>query len=328
MSRASPIPPHVARLLERWGLTADPTATGQLIESRNYTLVCRRGERRFLLKAGAMGDAAAIDFEAGLLPQLAPLCAGARHAPRTPTVHAAAPGVLVLGWVPGKTLATGVTRPRLERDVGRALATVHARTRAARVGTSRQVQGTLAKELVWTSPELFAAFGPATARWWHRVQDDASAMEALARLCLWETREPQVLVHGDARRANVIAGKRVGLVDWEQAGFGDGARDLGLFSADDVALHLEGTLGSAELRRRLWGLLSGYLEVAEAEGFSPGPRFLARVVAWTGEGVLRRVWTRTSLEHAFTDREAVLVESACDCLRNPSGWVRQFWRPA
>lgn len=328
MSRASPIPPHVARLVERWGLKPDLHATKALIESRNYTLVVRDGPRRFLLKAGAMSDATAIDFEAGLLPQLGPLTAGAPHAPRTPTVHAAAPGVLVLDWVAGKTLATGVTRPRLERDVGRALATVHARTRAARLGTTRRVQGTLAQELVWTSPELFAAFSPATARWWHRVQDDASAMEALARLVLRETREPQVLVHGDARRANVIAGARVGLVDWEQAGFGDGARDLGLFSADDVALHLERKLSAGEVRRRLWSLFAGYLETAEALGYSPGPSFLARVVAWTGEGVLRRVWTRTSLEHVFTEREAVLVESACDCLRNPSGWVRQFWRPA
>ncbi len=322
------LPRHVVELLPTWGLTLDEWATEGLAESRNCTLVARRGARKFLVKAAWGPLERGVDQEAALLPQLGALLGSVRGAPRVPPVFAAAPGVVALEWLPGTTLwaqaRDGAVGDVLER-VGRALAVVHVRSHQQKWLFGRREPTTLAQGLAWTSPAFYAALSPTSLTVWKRAHEDAAMMEALVRLVATEDREPLGLVHGDCRQANVVAGRRPALVDWEEASWGEGARDVGMLLADDVAAHLDRHLVVPELRRRARGLMHGYLEQAVREGASPGPHFPERVVAWMAEALLRRAWTVAHRDARFGADELRLVESAGDALANPRAWSRWLW---
>ena len=274
-----------------------------------------------------------VDFEAELLPRIGAPLAEVAGAPKVPVLHAALPGVLAVDWIPGATLYArrrGGEDDDDDERIGGAFAVLHAVSRREAWLPERLVLGDLGERIVWTSPEQYAALGPAALELWRRVQADDLATRTLIELVEQETRETACFVHGDARQANIVLTRRVvAFVDWELAGWGDPARDPGMLFADDLAAFLAPRVGReamrlSTLRRRGGALVRGYRSVALREAMDPGPRFDERVIAWAGEALLRRVHTIAHHEGRFDRVEAHLTASALELLRHPKRWAQHF----
>jgi aminoglycoside phosphotransferase (APT) family kinase protein len=187
--------------------------------NRNIRVSGAPGES-YLLKQGLAADSAhTLANEAALYARL-------RDAPWTPALHAydAARGLLVLEWIEGGAdlLARRIS-PTLARALGRALADLHA------IAPDDE---DLRRDAPWVlalhRPPLEALryLSAASVELVRLLQRDAPLTAALDDLR--ETWCCEALVHRDVKRANCVAnGARVALVDWEMAGWGDPAWDVG-----------------------------------------------------------------------------------------------------
>lgn len=310
------LPAHLGRAFQRWGLVPSPRRTAALALSRNLIVVCTRGARLYLVKAAlTREDASDLDFEGQLLPRLSAHLARVPGAPLVPTVHAARRGMLALEWIPGGTLFRHWQRGGADpgERVGAALGVLHDSTAAGEPWLSaRRPVGDMVEQLVWSTAPRDAAL-----ELWRRVQADPKAARALERLLADEAAGHEVLVHGDLRHANVILNRgRVAFVDWELAGRGDFARDLGMLLAEDVAGWLGGGLSQAAMRRRLGSVRRGHRRTAPGllDGAQP------RVIGWLAEALLRRAYTLAH-QRGFGAEEARLADTALELLRAPKAWA-------
>lgn len=313
------LPPHLVRAVERWGLVPSPSRTSALALSRNLIMVCTRGRALYLVKAALTPeDASDLDFEGLLLPRLGAHLAAVPGAPLVPAVHAARAGLLALEWIRGATLFRHRQRGGAEpgERVGAALGVLHDSTAAGQPWLSaRRPVGDMVEQLVWaTAPR------DASLELWRRVQGSPKAARALERLLADEAAGHEVLVHGDLRQPNVLlSGRRVAFVDWELAGRGDLARDLGMLLAEDVASWVGGALGAPALRRRLQAVLRGHRRAAP--GLLDGA--LPRVTGWLAEALLRRAYTLAH-QRGFGAPEAALADAALELLHAPRAWARKL----
>jgi len=330
--RAPAVSPHLRKAAARWGLAFAPRDAQLAAPSRNETAVARLGRRRLLLKASRAPDDSGVDAEVAMLPLVIERLDGAREV-RVPQLLFHAPGIAALAWLEGQTLFSvrrQTPAARVDARVGAALAALHART-AADGERLRPVVGDLVRRLVWTSPEVYAALGPASLQLWRHVQAQGAAEAMLSGLLDRERDGVRCLVHGDARQANVLVSKTaVALVDFEVAGRGDPARDVGMLAADDLADYLAPPPSAkaqtlATLRARLGGLYRGYTAAAARLRFEPGEDFFERTVGWTAEALLRRVYTITFHENRFASAEAHLTSAALALLAEPLRWGAHFF---
>jgi aminoglycoside phosphotransferase (APT) family kinase protein len=313
------LPAPLKRFLRRHRLRVSAPDTRRVWASRNLTLVCRAGARCVFVKAG--GDR----FEAAVLPLLG------RAGVSVPRVFAASGEVLALEWVAGRTLFArrAVAAPCPDAALGLALARVHAADPSPL--PLREALGDFGARIVWTSPEIYAALSPGALRLFSHVQRDLLATQRLAWLFEQERQSVQRLVHGDLRHANVLVSRgRPMLLDWEFAGLGDPARDLGMLIADDLAAwlvpgHSPRRLRAAEFRAHARATLRGYVAEARRLRLETGAAFPERIIGWTAEALLRRVHTVAQHEARFGDAEDYLVGVACALLQDPSRWARSYF---
>lgn len=313
------LPARLKRFLRRHRLRVSGADTRRVWASRNLTLVCRAGARRVFVKAG--GDR----FEAAVLP----LLRGAGVS--VPGVFAASGEVLALEWVAGRTLfalrADAASCP--DEALGVALARLHSVDPSSL--PLREALGDFGARIVWTSPEVYAALSPGALRLFGQVQGDLLATQHLAWLFEQERQSVQRLVHGDLRHANVLVSRgRPIILDWEFAGLGDPARDLGMLLADDLAAwlvpgHSPRRLRAAEFRAHARATLRGYVAEAKRRQLAPGGAFPERIIGWLAEALLRRVHTVAQHEARFGEAEDYLVGVACALLQDPARWARSYF---
>ena len=322
------LPEHLAQVVASWGLRPDASSSRRLSPSHNLTFVCRRGRRRVFVKASEGPRDASVDFEARLLPLLHAALAHVPDAPVVPQVFATAPGVVALEFLDGRTLFE--LRRSGEDDEGavaRALGVLHRATTQEAFLPLEPPRGALFERLVWTSPADFAALSPAELALWRAAQADEQALDALAVLATTDTMPGACFVHGDLRQPNVMLGKgRVALIDWERAGHGEAARDVGMFLAEEVGAFLAPATGAARLSQRalaqhLAGQMEAYLG---ARGGGLDEAFLHRTTLWVAESLLRRAHTVTFVGRSFDATAAHLVGGALDILRAPERWADAF----
>lgn len=291
-------------------------------ESRNPTLYCRdASNQRVFVKAAVRGDPG-VAHERVVLQAL-------RSLEGVPRVLHASRGVLALQWLEGRTLWDQRRKARQgpgpDAAVGAALARVQISGRAA--VTSFVVSGDLGERLLWTSPGLFASLGPAALSLFRQAQSSRRAMDTLLALREGETAARALLVHGDLRQPNVMLHRgRVTLVDWEQCGLGDPARDLGMLLAEDVRAWLlprdEAEVQSrAALEQHARALLAGWEQTATTLGYALGEDHRERVLGWTGEALLRAAYT---LAHHEAHLPQPLVDAAIAILESPTEWARDL----
>lgn len=196
------------------------------------------------------------------------------HAIAPPVLGASATAI-TFRRVPGRPLTdvlAGADPGSCERAVaglGRATAALHACPVDGLPGAAPTVLSPDDLE-----PRDLALLGAATLEVYREVQDDDAAVALIRRAR--DDRHPDGVVHNDLRAGNVLVpGSDPGdvrLVDWEFAGAGSRARDLGTVLADLSVFALQAGL----LRRRDGGtapagpdLAGGFLRAYRAEGGVP-----------------------------------------------------------
>jgi hypothetical protein len=244
-----------------------------------------------------------------------------------PRVLHASRGVMALKWVAGRTLwdvrRTGAPQP--DAALGEALARVQI---AGRVAVSAYVvRGDLAERLLWTSPELYASLGPAALGLFRQVQSSRLAMATLSRLLEEETPPRSLLAHGDLRQPNIMVHRgQVTFVDWELCGLGDPARDLGMVLAEDVRAWLiprdpEEVQDRGQLEHHARELVTAWERTAAELGFIADEGHRARVLAWTGEALLKAAFT---VAHHDAHLPRALVDAGVAMLEAPEQLSREL----
>ena len=236
------------RLIGRRSIVAGSLRIGDA-SSRNRNVRVSDGAtgESYLVKQGVVADSAhTLANEAALYRRLSAGPAALRAC--VPRLHGydRARGVLILEWIErGEDLerlvaSRGGCPPALAAALGRALAALHAVAPDAEE---------LRRDAPWVlalhRPPLEALryFSEASVELVKRLQADAPLCRALDELR--EGWAPLALVHRDVKWANCIAHPapgaassrltRVKLVDWEMAGWGDPAFDVGSAFSDCVA---------------------------------------------------------------------------------------------
>ncbi|WP_135819896.1 phosphotransferase family protein [Halostella litorea] len=259
--------------------------------------------RRAFLKAMTDGNGSRVARERAVIEFV-----GARCDVRVPTVLASNPEgevpYLATAPIPGESVVaawhdwTDAERATAARQVGRALAGVHAATFDGHGHVDGgDAEGLTVESKPWTDVlvdtiETLRELSPSD-RFDHRFDDVVAAVEA-NRDVLDDV--PATLLHGDPAKPNCIRGDDdVALLDWENAHVGDPARDLYRARAQQ----LDG-IRTAAADRLVEALHEGYRERAGAlpAGFAER-RPVYRAVRFLGTA-------------GFVDRTAEYVDESAD----------------
>ena len=267
------LPATLDRDLRALKKLADPAQAGRLLgrmlgplaaEARLHLLRHNPNRRAVLRLDGPQGPLALAKLHAR--GEWAQALANARMA----EAHGGAPvlGVaedrhlIVQGWVAGRPLwseATGLADAAAITATGAALARLH----ACDPGAARAITAAEDREGLFASTRALAELLPDLA-----PQAGALAREIAAQLAGQDG--PGTLLHGDFSADQVVIGRDGPvLIDWDRAGRGDPARDLGSFLARLDVQALDGDLPRATAARAAEALLAGY------EGAAALPQGLA-----------------------------------------------------
>jgi aminoglycoside phosphotransferase (APT) family kinase protein len=220
--------------------------------NRNFRVSGGPGES-YLLKQGVAADSArSLLNEVALYRRLSGAAASTSC---VPALHGYDKdrGILILEWIAGGEdldalhHRRGRCSPVLAAALGRALATIHA---VAPDGEELREDAPWVLSLHDPPLEALRYLSAASIELVRLLQGDARLGAALDELR--EDWRPVALVHRDVKWANSIAHppavgartKRVSLVDWEMAGWGDPAFDVGSAFSDFAAFGLDAAPGA------------------------------------------------------------------------------------
>jgi aminoglycoside phosphotransferase (APT) family kinase protein len=285
--------------------------------NRNYRVSGGPGES-YLLKQGIVADSArSLRNEAALYRRLSrgvAACVPALHGYDAPR------GLLILEWIAGGEdldalqRRRGACSPALAAALGRALATIHA------IAPDREE---LRQDPPWVlslhRPPLEALryLSAASAQLVRLLQEDERIGAALDRLRDgWRI---EALVHRDVKWANCIAHPppggarrtRIRLVDWEMAGWGDPAFDIGSALSDYAAFALGARPGATgRAPATFW---SAYAR-ARGLGAPVAARLLVRSVRFAGARLVQSAYEHTQETTVLDERIERVVALARDLL--------------
>jgi len=213
---------------------AETAPTGPSWNPTTRTVAVRFGDGgRAFLKAVVDGDGSRVARERAVIEYADAACDV-----RVPTVLASDPEgavpYLATAPLPGESVAaewrnwTDAERATAARQVGRALAGVHAATFDAHGHIAGgDAAGLTVEAKPWTDVLVdtiadLRALSPSD-RFDHRFDDVVDAVEANRERL---NDAPAALLHGDPAKPNCVRDDDVALLDWENAHVGDPARDL------------------------------------------------------------------------------------------------------
>lgn len=328
------------------GLSRDPSISSPP-PSKNRTVVCRSGKRRFLVKIADGPGNVGVLREGSVLERVGPLAEAPRSPLALPHVHAFDPanGLLALDWITGgETLHHYHRRSQeypgsLARQVGNALGYLHRMSREARsrfaLADAFRDESDLLECFLRMRPDFYSRLSNVGIDFFAQVQADAPAMQGLQALSDQQARDSEsALLHGDLRQANLlrVAKPKAPLIvflDWELSFWGDPARDLGSLLCDYILgwlapEHRSEVLGRPTLETFAHGLLEGYAAAREP-GFVPDRAFQERVVRWIGAALLISVYGISHYEQVLDTRALSVARHALDMLGKPSDWPSVLW---
>lgn len=315
--------------------------------SKNRTVLCRRGRKRYLVKVADVQDNVGVLREGSVLQRIAPLAAIKNSPLHLAKVAAFDPpaGLLALEWLNASESLHHYHRRTLEysrtlaRQVGRGLGFLH---RASKDAPARYAladafrdESSLLECFIRMRPEFYARLSRAGVDFFSSVQLDATAMEGLRRLSdELSTAAETCLLHGDLRQANLVRVGRnrlaaVVFLDWELSSWGDPARDIGSLFADYVLCwsapeHPSEILSRAKMSGFLRALLVAYAE-ERGRNFELNDEFQERVIRWLGASLLVYVYGITHYEHVFDPRSQRIAQLAREMVGHPQKWPIQLW---
>jgi aminoglycoside phosphotransferase (APT) family kinase protein len=188
----------------------------------------------YVVKQAGPGNAGAVAHEAAILRALARVSGLAGHVPEL--VHTDAAGARLVmrspaGAVAWNQLARVPRRPA--RPLGRVLATLH----ALPLDMTAQVDRSWGRTLYEPAYEQVQQMSAGALELLERLHSSQELCGQLRRLD--EEASDDAFVHGDLRWDNCLAvGTNVHVIDWERAGRGDAAEDLGVAFGEYLRLWL------------------------------------------------------------------------------------------
>jgi hypothetical protein len=346
----------VVSYLEGIGLTRPsdrPATTLTVLPGRNENvLVATPGGTTLLVKQGAVASSHAAPgpaIEAAVLQHLS----GGQGGETVPAVRSYDDerDVLVVETLPEATdLWTRVEGTRripaaFGAQVGSALAWLHARpieAAGAGVGDLPRLDAPFVFELPIPTIDRYVQMSAATVTLVRLLQSDPAIGALLNRLgSSWRR---TALIHNDVKFENVLiprgpagAARRLQLIDFEMAGIGDPAWDLGAaFASHLVAwirsmpVELDAPAGSADLAaaarlpieatwpsvRALWGAYLGAQGGPAAD--RPGD-LLARSVAFAGARTIQAAYELSQPVWLLDARAVLMAQVGANVVRDPSG---------
>ena len=263
--------------------------------NRNFRVTGAPGES-YLLKQGLAADSAhTLANEVALYRRLAPVAA---WVPRF-VGHDKKRGLLILEWIEGGEALDrrGRCSPALAARLGRVLADLHA------IAPDDE---DLRRDAPWVlalhRPPLEALryLSAASIELVKELQRDAAACRAMEEL--HDGWSAAALVHRDVKWANCIAdGGAIKLVDWEMAGWGDPAWDVGSALAE--------LAGHAAVARALWR--------AYVAAGAPAPELRVRALRFAGARLVQTAFEHAQELAALDDRATTDLRSGCALLATP-----------
>jgi aminoglycoside phosphotransferase (APT) family kinase protein len=269
--------------------------------NRNFRVAGGAPGESYLVKQGIVADSAhTLANEAALYRRLTR--GGAALRACVPRLHGydAAGGVLILEWIAdGEDLdrvvaSRGGCPPVLAAALGRALAALHA---VARDGEELRCDAPWVLALHRPPLEALRYLSAASVELVKRLQADAPLCRALDELR--EGWEAVALVHRDVKWANGIAHPapgggarltRVKLVDWEMAGWGDPAFDVGSAFSDFAAYGLRpGADATRPARVAFWRAYAGTRGLGEGAA----AQLLERSARYAGARLVQSAYEHT-----------------------------------
>lgn len=324
-----------AYLLQRRLVSPRSIVSGRLritdASSRNHNFrVSGAPGESYLLKQGIVADSAAsLANEVALYRRLTSARAGAGAsaavAASVPRLHGHDParGILILEWIAdGEDLLALQARrrrasPVLSAALARALAAVHAVVR-----DEQELRDDPPWVLSLHRPPLEALryLSAASIDLIKLLQADEEAGMVLDELR--DTWRAEVLVHRDVKWANWIAHPRPGgvrptrvkLVDWEMAGWGDPAFDIGSALSDFAAFELAAGAGAARA-----AVAAFWRAYARARGLDRGAAtaLLERSLRFAGARLVQSAYEHTQETTLLGAHVERIVELARDLLLEP-----------
>jgi len=278
-----------------------------------------------LLKQGIVADSAAsLANEVALYRRLT---AGDRAvAACVPRLHGhdAARGILILEWLAGGEDLDALQRRRgrvsagLAAALGRALAAVHA---VARDGEGLREDPPWVLSLHRPALEALRYLSAGSIELIGLLQADepvGAGFDALR-----ESWSADVLVHRDVKWANCIAhpaaagGRptRLKLVDWEMAGWGDPAFDVGSALSDIAAADLRGDAGARAAATTFW---RAYVRAARLDERAAAAR-LERSLRFAGARLVQTAFEHTQEATVLAPAVQRIVRLGRELLLAPDG---------
>ena len=308
------------RLVSRRSIVAgDLRIADASSRNRNYRVSGGPGES-YLLKQGIAADSAqSLRNEAALYRRLT---RGAGPAGCVPALHGydRARGILILEWIAGGEDLDALHRrrgrpaPVLAAALGRALAAIHA---APRDDEALREDAPWVLSLHRPPLEALRYLSAASIELVRRLQGDDRLGAALDELRdMWR---PLALVHRDVKWANCIAHPpaggvrptRIALVDWEMAGWGDPAFDVGSALSDYAAFGLDGPPGATgPASTAFW---AAYVRAARLDE-PAAARLLERSVRFAGARLVQSAYEHTQETTTMSERIVRVVGLARNLL--------------
>jgi aminoglycoside phosphotransferase (APT) family kinase protein len=288
--------------------------------NRNFRVIGGPSES-YLLKQGIVADSAAsLRNEAALYRRLSGR--GGAAAACVPALHRydTERGILVIEWIAGAEDLDALRRRRgscpapLAAALGRALATIHA---IAPDGEALREDAPWVLALHRPPLEALRYLSAASVELVMALQRDARVGAALDALRdVWRV---EALVHRDVKWANCIAHPRPGgvratrirLVDWEMAGWGDPAFDVGSALSDFAALALDGAPGAA--RAAAGALWPAYVRARGLDA-AAAAALLERSLRFAGARLVQSAFEHTQETTVLGERVARIMGLARDLL--------------
>ena len=296
--------------------------------NRNFKVTGAAPGQSYLLKQGIVADSAhTLANEAALYRRLTAGGAALRRCVPRLYRHDAAGGPLILEWIEDgvdlerHVAARGGCGPALAAALGRTLATLHAVARDAEA---------LRDDPPWVlalhRPPLEALryLSAASIELVGRLQADDALCSAFDELRTgWRA---DALVHRDVKWANWIAhpppgGRRltqVKLVDWEMAGWGDPAFDVGSALSDFASVGLDAAPAPGAARASSAMFWRAYVRTARLDA-PAAAALLERSLRFAGARLVQSAFEHTQETTVMSARVGRLVALARELLLAPDG---------
>jgi thiamine kinase-like enzyme len=218
----------------------------------------------------------------------------------------------------------------------------------AQVGPAKLRAKQFLRQMDNLNSKIFGVIPQDCLRFYKLYQQYPSLEDAVQQLAT--TNSPCTLVHNDMKLNNILVHRQwetsseppLRSIDWERAGWGDPASDLGMMLGSYLNLWLDSLVVGAELsiteslqlatvplaalQPSLLAMVAAYLEVFPAILLAR-PAFVLQVMQYAGLALIGRIEARIAYSRHFGNGGVVMLQVAKQLLCTPASFVTTIFGP-